>query len=95
MCRARIRGVEQPIELFSVSPAPIEPIAAAAWKNYNVVLSLFERGQLSEAAELLQTIEPTSIELRRYDSLPSTFKKSSTASAAAVAPTRQRFVNAA
>ena len=63
ICRARIRGVDQPMELVSVSPAPIEPIAAAAWKNYNAVLSLFERGELSEAAELLQTIEPTSIKL--------------------------------
>jgi adenylate cyclase len=60
MCRAHLRGVEQPIELFSVST--IEPINAAVWNNYDTALSLYECGQLSEAAELLRTIDPASLD---------------------------------
>jgi adenylate cyclase len=61
MCRAHFRGVEQPIGLFSVSLATTEPGNTAAWNDYDTALSLYECGQLSEAAELLRTIAPKSL----------------------------------
>src|SRR5688500_770876 len=62
MCRGQLRGVEQPIELFSVSSAAIQPVNADTWNNYDAALSLFEHGQLSEAAELLRTIDPITLD---------------------------------
>jgi adenylate cyclase len=61
MCRAHLRGVEQPIELFSVSSAAIESVAQAAWKDYAAALSLFERGQFTEAVDTLRAIDPRSL----------------------------------
>jgi adenylate cyclase len=57
ICRARIRGVREPMDLYDVFPATREPMAAAAWKNYETALLLFEHGQLIEAAELLQAAD--------------------------------------
>jgi adenylate cyclase len=59
ICRARIRGVYQPIQLFQVSAAKSEPVEDATWKSYGEALLLFENGQLAEAAEMLRTILPT------------------------------------
>jgi adenylate cyclase len=56
LCRARIRGVREPMDLYDVSPSMLEPEAAATWKNYERALSLFEHGQLTEAAESLQSV---------------------------------------
>jgi adenylate cyclase len=59
ICRARIRGVHQPVELFHVSAAMSEPVEDAAWRSYDEALLLFENGRLSEAAEKLRTTFPT------------------------------------
>jgi adenylate cyclase len=63
VCRAQIRGIQRPIELFGVSSAAIEPTRAVLWNSYDMALSLFERGQLSEAGGVLRTIDPKLIEL--------------------------------
>jgi adenylate cyclase len=63
ICRARIRGVQEPVQLFDVSPAALEPTAAADWKTYERALALFEQGQLAEAAELLLVADTSTIEV--------------------------------
>jgi adenylate cyclase len=67
VCRARVRGVQLPVELFSVCPATIDAPAAAAWKNYDAALAMFECGKLPEAAELLRELH-TSV-----DAVPARF----------------------
>ena len=57
LCRARLRGTQQPIDLFTLSSAATDATQRAAWDAYDTARSLFERGQLSEAAKLLQTID--------------------------------------
>jgi hypothetical protein len=61
LCRARVRGVERPLELFGVSPSTSETNTAAVWDSYSTALSLFEQGQLAEAVRQLGTIDPASL----------------------------------
>jgi adenylate cyclase len=59
LCRVRLRGVDEPTDLFAVTPATIAGNLASAWDAYGTALVMFEQGELSRAAELLQTIDAT------------------------------------
>lgn len=59
ICRARLRGVESPVDLFAVLPTPLKPADGAAWQAYNEALVAFEAGRVDEASKLLGNIEPT------------------------------------
>jgi adenylate cyclase len=57
ICRARLRGMKQPLNLFTVHSTATDADLSAAWDIYHVALHLFEQGKLREAAEKLQSID--------------------------------------
>jgi adenylate cyclase len=57
VCRARMRGIPRPVELFSVSPVPIGASVQAAWDLYDAALRLFEQGELTESAAMLRSVD--------------------------------------
>ena len=57
LCCARMRGVQQPIDLFTLSCVAADEPHRCAWLDYDSALSLFERGQLADAADLIQQID--------------------------------------
>jgi hypothetical protein len=57
ICRVRMRGVRQPVDLFSICSVATDAALSAAWRAYDTALEAFEKGQLSEAAQLLRTID--------------------------------------
>jgi adenylate cyclase len=56
VCRARMRGIDAPIELFTVCPASRSE-CSRAWQAYHEALQCFEHGRLKEAADHLTTID--------------------------------------
>jgi adenylate cyclase len=56
LCRVRMRGLQQPIDLCTISPSAIDDKLSAAWNTYARALESFEAGRLSEAVELLRAI---------------------------------------
>jgi adenylate cyclase len=63
LCRARMRGLPQPIDLFTLSGAAANEAERAAWRAYDAALSLFEDGQLNDAAHVLQSIDDSSADV--------------------------------
>jgi adenylate cyclase len=63
ICRAQIRGFEQPVDLHSLSLANSDADSAIAWQTYHEALQLFEQGRLQEAAEHLATIDTATTEI--------------------------------
>jgi adenylate cyclase len=59
VCRARLRGVEQPVDLFAVSLATMDKASSAQWHDYDLALSLFEQGRFSDAADVLRSMDQT------------------------------------
>jgi adenylate cyclase len=57
ICRVRMRGVRQPVDLFRIYPEAADAALTAAWRAYDTALEAFEKGQLSEASEMLRTID--------------------------------------
>jgi adenylate cyclase len=57
-CRARVHGMEQPVDLFCVASASLDARVSRAWSIYDKALGLFEQGDLPEAAAMLKTIDP-------------------------------------
>ncbi len=58
ICRAEIRGFEQPVELYGVRLATSDSDSSSAWQAYHKALQCFEHGHLQEAADNLSTIDP-------------------------------------
>jgi len=63
LCRARMRGLQEPIDLYAISSPTIDENVAAAWSAYGKALTLFESGALAEAADLLQTVDQSIAEI--------------------------------
>lgn len=57
ICRTRLRGVENPVELFAVFPANLSPMEKAGWQVYNDALTCFEQGRLEEALTILRSVD--------------------------------------
>jgi adenylate cyclase len=62
VCRARMPGIDEPVELFSVEMAAAERSALAAWQTYDQALRQFEGGDLEAATATLATIGPAASE---------------------------------
>jgi hypothetical protein len=58
ICRAKMRGFDDPVDLYGVAPAPINGRSLAAWQSYQDALWHFEQGRLQDAAEQLASIDP-------------------------------------
>jgi adenylate cyclase len=59
ICRARLRGVEQPVNLFTISIPSWADSVRDAWAIYGSALRSFERGELDDAARLLRSLDPS------------------------------------
>jgi adenylate cyclase len=53
LCRARLPGISDAIELFGVHPSSVEPRVLAEFRDYQRALELFEHGDLDSAADWL------------------------------------------
>jgi hypothetical protein len=58
VCRARMFGLQHPVELFAVRPADGDTRFTEAWQAYDEALRYFETGQFQKAADSLATIDP-------------------------------------
>jgi adenylate cyclase len=63
VCRARMPGIDQPIELFCVCPAASDAGSSTEWQAYHEALECFEHGSLQEAADHLATIDRAMCEI--------------------------------
>ena len=63
VCTARISGLDQPVELYTVCPPSSDERSSAAWRAYQAALQHFEQGRLQEAADQLATIDPAMSEI--------------------------------
>lgn len=63
ICRAQMRGFEQPLDLYGVCLASSDSNLSSAWQDYQDALRCFEHGRLQEAADRLATIDPAIIEI--------------------------------
>jgi adenylate cyclase len=59
VCRARVLGVKEPVDLFSVALATNDTIFSAEWTAYDTALGLFEQGRLADASAVLSSIAPS------------------------------------
>jgi class 3 adenylate cyclase len=59
VCRARMSGIDHPLELFAVCPAATNEQSLVAWRAYDAALQCFEQGRFQEAADHLATIDFT------------------------------------
>lgn len=57
VCRARVPGFDQPVDLYSLFSARADQRLSAAWQSYDEALRCFEQGRLTEAADNLATID--------------------------------------
>jgi adenylate cyclase len=57
VCRAQMPGLRQPTDLYAVHRATSDAHLAAAWQLYDEALRHFERGQVQEAADALESID--------------------------------------
>jgi adenylate cyclase len=67
VCRARMPGLDRPVELYTVCPATSDEQLSMAWRAYHEALECFEQGQLQDAAEQLAKIQS------RLSDIPSRF----------------------
>ncbi len=56
VCRARMPGLNEPIDLYAVRRAAAAAHVSMAWRLYDTVLRHFEEGRLQEASDMLPTI---------------------------------------
>jgi adenylate cyclase len=63
VCNARMTGLNQPVELFSVSFAASGTRSAKSWNAYHEALRCFEQGSFSEALSHLAKIESAIAEI--------------------------------
>jgi adenylate cyclase len=56
ICRARMPGFGEPVDLYAICHAPNDPRLAAAWQRYETALRHFETGRLQEAADILAAV---------------------------------------
>jgi adenylate cyclase len=63
VCRARLPGVDEPLDLFGVHLAAGGNQSTAWWPVYDEALRLFERGDVEQAAARLATIDPTASDI--------------------------------
>jgi class 3 adenylate cyclase len=59
ICRAKMRGFDQAVDLYGVVPAAADEPATMAWQTYQQALCHFEEGRLQEATDQLTTIDST------------------------------------
>jgi adenylate cyclase len=57
ICRAQMRGFDQPVDLYGIAAASTSGDAPTAWRIYEGALQQFEQGSVQEAAEQLATID--------------------------------------
>jgi adenylate cyclase len=67
VCRARMPGLQQPVDLYAVQSKASDTHLSATWQMYDQALHLFELGDYQEAAVALATID------RNATSIPSRF----------------------
>jgi adenylate cyclase len=60
LCRARLRGAEQPVDLFAISKPTASETLHADWASYETALQLFEQGKCAEAARILAPLDQQS-----------------------------------
>jgi adenylate cyclase len=58
VCRARLAGFHQPIDLYTLSQPTQEVRLAAMWRTYDEALRQFEQGHLLEARCMLAAMDP-------------------------------------
>lgn len=63
VCRARMPGLQQPVNLFAVSKCEASALRTATWQSYDKALSYFEAGRYQEAAEELASIDTATTEV--------------------------------
>jgi adenylate cyclase len=54
ICRGRLPGIKEPVDLYGIFPANVEPSFASEISDYRHALELFEAGQLAESARCLK-----------------------------------------
>jgi adenylate cyclase len=59
VCRARMPGLRQPVDLYAVGSRESEASPAHAWQIYDRALCHFEQGQFQDAADALANIDAT------------------------------------
>jgi adenylate cyclase len=59
ICRARLRGAEQPINLFVISKTAADEDTLAAWATYDIALCRFEQGEFAAAMLALNSLGET------------------------------------
>jgi class 3 adenylate cyclase len=57
ICRAQMRGFDQPVDLYGIAAASTGGDAPTAWRIYEGALQQFEQGSVQVAAEQLATID--------------------------------------
>jgi adenylate cyclase len=57
VCRARMPGLRQPVDLYAVGSRETEASQAQEWQTYDAALRQFESGQYQEVANLLSNID--------------------------------------
>jgi adenylate cyclase len=62
VCRVRLAGVDNPVDLFSVELAAAAQQSAADWQLYEAALRAFEKGDFETAASTLSTLMTSAIE---------------------------------
>ena len=63
VCRARMPGLQQPVNLFAVGECEAAASRNATWQTYDQALSHFEEGRFQEAAEELTNIDTIATEV--------------------------------
>jgi adenylate cyclase len=57
VCRAKIRGFERPLDLYTLTPPTSDAIATIAWPKYSAALKDFEQGRIQAAADALASVD--------------------------------------
>jgi class 3 adenylate cyclase len=67
VCRARMSGIDRPVELYTIAPSSNDTRHSTAWPAYHEALQHFEQGRLQEASAQLALID------RAMSEIPSRF----------------------
>jgi adenylate cyclase len=57
ICRARMPGMREPIDLYAVRRRAVDSRLSAAWREYGEALRHFEAGEYTRAAQLVRSAE--------------------------------------
>ena len=63
VCRARMPGVHQPVDLYAVSLRYDEATRMRAWQSYGQSLHYFEQGRFQDAADTLAKLDASATEV--------------------------------